>query len=283
MSGSLSALGLAYSIQIIPDLSVGVTLNIWDDELTNSGWKSKNTVNIYNSFMIASTGMSERTRISRTLKDEYAFQGVNFNIGAIWRTARDLTVGLVFKSPFTADISHDRELSVVENGEIVSDAKSSSEEEMRMPMSYGLGAAWRTSDYLTISMDVYRTHWEDLKIEDENGNGISPITNKALEDADIDPTWQFRIGMEYLLMNPEVDYVVPLRCGFFYDPAPAVGSPDDYYGFSLGSGFGMGRVVFDMAYQYRYGNNVGESLVDGSDFSQDVEEHLIYSSFIFHF
>jgi hypothetical protein len=27
-----------------------------------------------------------------------------------------------------------------------------------------------------------------------------------------------------------------LRSGLFYDPAPAEGSPDDYYGFSLGGG-----------------------------------------------
>ena len=74
----------------------------------------------------------------------------------------------------------------------------------------------------------------------------------------------------------------PFRGGVFYDPAPADGKPDDYFGFSLGSGIAVGSFVFDMAYQYRFGKDVGESLVEGFDFSQDVEEHTVYMSIIIH-
>ncbi len=41
--------------------------------------------------------------------------------------------------------------------------------------------------------------------------------------------------------------------------------------------------MFDMAYQYRFGNNVGTSIMKEWDFSQDVEEHTVYSSLIIHF
>jgi len=97
----------------------------------------------------------------------------------------------------------------------------------------------------------------------------------------IDPTHQVRMGAEYLFITP--NYVIPLRGGIFYDPAPAEGSPDDFYGLSLGSGIAKGRFIFDIAYQYRFGNDVGTSIMKNLNFSQDVDEHTIYSSVIIHF
>ena len=89
------------------------------------------------------------------------------------------------------------------------------------------------------------------------------------------------MGIEYLLITTK--YVIPLRAGIFFDPAPAEGRPDDFYGLSIGSGIAKGRFVFDIAYQYRFGNNVGTSILQDLDFSQDVKEHTVYSSVIFHF
>jgi len=79
------------------------------------------------------------------------------------------------------------------------------------------------------------------------------------------------MGAEYLFIKEK--YVIPLRGGIFYDPAPAEGSPDDYFGFSVGSGIAYKRFVFDIAYQYRFGNDVGTSILQNLNFSQDVEEH----------
>jgi len=108
---------------------------------------------------------------------------------------------------------------------------------------------------------------------------------KSKDESDIDPAHQVRFGMEYLLVNPKSNYVIPLRAGVFYDPSPAQASPDDYYGFSLGSGFSMDKWVFDIAYQYKFGNDVGASFTQGPSVSQDqdVEEHMVYSSLIIHF
>ncbi|KPA12341.1 hypothetical protein MHK_007451 [Candidatus Magnetomorum sp. HK-1] len=79
---------------------------------------------------------------------------------------------------------------------------------------------------------------------------------------------------------------------FFYDSTPAEGSPDDYFGLTLGSGYAhefkdkiykIKSIIFDIAYQYRFANNVGESVMEETSFSQDVDEHTIYSSLIVHF
>ena len=132
-----------------------------------------------------------------------------------------------------------------------------------------------------MSADIYRTEWGDFIRKDAEGNRTSPITNAPESESDIGPTHQVRLGGEYLFINPP--YAIPLRAGLFYDPAPAQGGPDHYFGMSLGSGLAYGRYVFDVAYQYRFGNNVGKSMVQAYDFSQDVQEHSVYASLIIHF
>jgi hypothetical protein len=148
-------------------------------------------------------------------------------------------------------------------------------------MSYGLGLAYRFSDELTVAADVYRTEWQDFILTDSNGNQISPISWASKSESDIDPTHQIRIGAEYLFIGKK--YVVPLRGGIFYDPAPAEKDPDDFYGFSLGSGIAVGRFIFDIAYQFRFGKDVGEFIFGEREFSQDIYEHTAYLSLIVHF
>lgn len=91
----------------------------------------------------------------------------------------------------------------------------------------------------------------------------------------MDPIYQVRLGVERLFVTSQ--WVLPLRLGIFYDPAPAKGSLDDFFGLSIGDGE---RFAFDMAYQYRFGNNVRKFMLDGFDFSQDVREHIVYASVI---
>ncbi len=155
------------------------------------------------------------------------------------------------------------------------------DEELAMPMSYGFGVAFRFSDRMTLSADISHTAWQDFILTDADGKRISPITKGPARKADINPTTQARVGAEYLFIKPK--YTVPVRVGFFYDPAPAQGTPDNYFGFSIGSGIGIGRFIFDAAYVYRFGRNVGESAVPGIDFSQNVNEHSFYTSMIIHF
>jgi len=149
---------------------------------------------------------------------------------------------------------------------------------MTMPMSYGIGIAYRFSDNFTISADIYKTLWNDFKFEKSSGEKVSPITGN---DTETDPTTWFRLGAEYLIVSEKI--VIPIRAGIFYDPAPAKGSPDDYYGFSLGSGISWKWFSFDLAYQFRFGNNVGSSMFQDFDSYQDVREHRIYTSLIYYF
>ena len=77
--------------------------------------------------------------------------------------------------------------------------------------------------------------------------------------------------------------IFPVRAGLFYDPEPAEGSPDDFWGASLGTGIAYKRFVYDIAYQYRFGRDVRTVSVGDADSDQDVDQHTVYMSVIFHF
>ncbi len=275
-SGGLSALGIAYSIQIVPQLSFGFTLNIWDNDLTSNKWEKISHV----TGTMTMTGSSPITIDNFDLmeKDKYLFNGLNFNIGMLWRITDKLTTGLVIKTPFTADIKH--EDYAINQNQLNKDAY---DEKLDMPMSCGIGILYKISDEFRVSADVYRTEWQDYIYTKSDGKKMSLITNDSKDESDIDPTYQVRFGMEYLFVNPESHYVIPLRAGVFYDPVPAQASPDDYYGLSLGSGFSMERYAFDIACQYKFGNDVGNSFTQIFSQDQDVEEYTMYSSFIIYF
>ena len=279
--GGLSAIGIAYGMQITPQFSFGFTLNFWEDGIYNNDWKQ--TTHQQGS----GTVLGNPCTFESAMNDKYSFNGFNINLGILWNITNKVTLGAVFKTPFEADLRHEStfiySLDYPEHPEAYSsDSISSIEDEtLDMPMSYGIGLAYRFSDLFTASLDIYRTEWGDFILTDSKGNETSPITGRPISESDIGPTHQVRTGGEYLLIKPK--YVIPLRGGVFYDPAPAEGSPDDYFGFSLGSGITYGRFIFDIAYQYRFGNNVGTSILKNLNFSQDVEEHTVYSSVIIHF
>jgi len=288
-TGNLRALSPAYAIDITPDFSLGFTFNIWTDKLFwSNGWTSDTTVyrKAYQGGMLNSRGTI--AFISKTTDHDryYGFSGFNMNIGFLWDINSFVTFGGVVKTPFTADMKHERVTTYTGKtpGIPFSRTRKQLKEDvdLDMPISYGLGLALRFSDKFTASFDVYRTEWDHFRLKDGNGNYTNPITGKSNHESDVDSTTQVRLGAEYLFIFTRT--VIPLRCGLFYDPQPSEKNPDDFWGFTLGTGISIGDLIFDCAYQFRYGNNVGgDVLVDVPSISADVTQHLLMWSFIYHF
>lgn len=277
--GGLSAIGLAYSVILTPDFSVGVTLNIWNDDLSENNW----TQTTYQ----ASRGSIGDNNISAYYSsvDKFSLSGVNANFGILWKPNWRFAIGAVLKTPFPATIDHEHRLNSVQTATISEPEEKVLSATLKMPMSYGIGLSYRFTNNLTAALDIYRTEWDNFEYEEESKT-TSAITGKV--DSDISPTVQVRMGLDYR-MNVG-DWVVPLRAGLFYDPAPAEGNPDDIYGVSLG--FGVTRFFensfvkgfsFDAAWQYRRGEDINEYILQDIKFSENLQEHSIYSSLIFYF
>jgi long-subunit fatty acid transport protein len=280
--GTLGPLGLAYAVEMTPKLSFGLTLNIWRDNLLGSqnGWEEAYNAHIVDALRDVFGNITINTIDVHLVDEYYDFSGENANFGVLWDVNEYLTIGAVVKMPFTATIRHKHTRADLPSENFEEEVK------LDMPTSYGIGLACRFSDEFTIDLDIYRTEWSDYTFTDGQGNELSPITGRLKSESNIKDTTQVRIGGEYLLIKPEKNLVVPLRAGFFYDPEPADGKVKDYYGFTLGSGIGHKRFIFDIAYQLRWGHNVDTSNVintTSADAKADVSQHLILASVIYHF
>jgi long-subunit fatty acid transport protein len=282
--GYVGAAGIAGAIQIMPNLSLGVTLNIWTGKLFwDNGWKE-----VFTERAVGTQGGVPVT-IDTLVSDEYAdFRGINANFGFLWNITPSFSLGGVIKTPFDASIDHKFTFSqTTQFGPPVSTTLIRQqglveEVELEMPLSYGLGLAWRISDSLTLDLDVYRTHWRDFILNDSSGNRFSPIDGRPESQSDIKDTTQVRVGGEYLFLFPEKHIAVPVRAGLFYDPEPSQGDVKDFYGLSVGSGIAYKRFIFDVAYQLRWGRNIDTgNLIAASE--ADITQHTILASMIIHF
>jgi long-subunit fatty acid transport protein len=280
--GGVKALAPALALQIIPQLSIGITLNFWTDELFwENGWSeryyAKGKGNI--------RGIPIETEDN--IYEKYSsFKGFNCNLGFLWDINSKVTMGGVIKTPFTADLHHRYKFHTQQtyptyDRTIKGGYEFSEGVELKMPMSYGLGFAFRLSDALTLSFDLYRTEWSEFFMEDGEGHDTSPIDGKERKHSHVHDTTQVRTGIEYLIIKEET--VIPLRAGLFYDPQPSEEHPDDFFGFSLGTGIMVKNVVIDWAYQFRYGGNVRGDSIGLPDTKEDVTQHSILMSIIYHF
>jgi len=288
--GDLYAIGLAYCTMVHPDVYLGFTLNYWGDFIHKNTWKQhyRESGNVIMPPPPAPDGIEGYYIAHKT--EEYSFKGWNVNFGFWWLVNQNLRLGGVIKTPFSADIHHKTSWMYqihypsAPESNITKQSKTSSNETLHMPLSYGLGLAYNASDTLRFAFDIYRTNWDDFELEQTGGIRTSPISGQ--NSSNMNPTTWLRSGVEYRIekKNTYKSYTsYSLRSGLFYDPAPGEGKTDKVYGFSLGFGIAHKAIVFDMAYQYRTGNNVGRSALPSFGFSQDITEHKLYSSLIIHF
>jgi hypothetical protein len=283
--GDLSAIGLAYCIRIVPEFSIGLTYNLWENPFGINGWeqKSKQTSHGVVSFP-DQTHFPFHSRY--TIYDRYRFKGRNLNLGILWKITPKMSFGAVLKTSFIADLKHER---IIASSLSMNNQTSSvpshriNNKRFHMPESYGFGMSYRFSDQMTASFDLYKTSWQDCYVEDDAGQKRYPFVDPFIQAPEIDSTIQLRMGFEYLYLNAHNSrYIVPFRWGLFYDPAPAHQKPDHYFGFTIGTGLASGPNIFDMAAQFRFGNNVGGSILKDMEFSQNVLEIKLYASFIYH-
>ena len=316
--GYLKALSPAVAIQVTPAFSLGLTLNYFRPSLGSNWDTNYNDIfqGLYNITIVTNTKppLSPATNstvaaynisLSTNYHDEFEFKSslnpldifrkkTSYNLGFLWNINQYLTLGGVFKAPFTAKVKYREGYSYTQDMENVANPADASHtsipftviadetQEIEMPASYGLGLASRFSDVFSMDLDVYRTDWQNFLLRQASGREISLITGQEISKSDTKSTHQVRLGAEYLFLV-KYKYIVPLRGGIFYDPEPTEGKSDAFYGITLGGGITVGSFVFDMAYQYRWGNGVRKVRLGQEEIFQDVKQHTVYTSFIYHF
>lgn len=222
--------------------------------------------------------------------------GVNGTLGVLWLVDSRWSLGVCLDLPYSLDGDQttttvsEVEIRDAATGEVLgrSEEREEAVQEVsyRFPLTWSAGGACRLSEALTASLDLSQTLWSRYKLILEDGTQINPLNGEAYGEDGVEDTFAVRLGGEYLLIAPGTE--VPFRGGLFWEQRPALGAPDDYVGFSLGSGFSLGRdpgkLIFDLAYVFSYGANALDNVFGpDADVRGKVIESKILGSLIFHF
>ena len=285
--GSLHTLSPALAFQISPSFFIGLTGNIWNNNIMDNGWENRTIQDTVGFDQVGEKiGHSE-------IYEKFDFSGFNMHLGFLFKSGylsflrgkRRFRFGGVLKTPFDADIQHERQDIFSEKyhedpfWDFHKETSISQKLTLKMPLSYGLGFSFDFSDSFSAALDVYHTYWDQYLMVYPSGKERSPINKELKEEADIKPTTQLRLGVEYLIQNPK--RIIPIRMGVFYDPEPAGNRPDDFYGVSFGTGISY-RELFslDFVYQFRFGEKSEAAFMDKEHIAGYVSQHYFYTSVI---
>ena len=279
-TGGFDVVALGTGLRVFNSLRIGGTLNRW--------------LNGYTQTFIREPRVG-RTRGRVDQVSHYELSGWNANVGMIWEPFASLNLGVVGKTPFTADVSLRRERTDFSPSSSTFTRNGAASDALRLelPGAIGVGASWRPVGQLTLSADYTRTFWsragfrnfftlaptpegEEPLAPEESGDfyPIVPYPTFTVEASDAE---QIRAGFEYVLIHDRVRW--PIRAGYFSNrqtfPAADAASPW-FNGATLGLGMGVGPLMLDVAFVYETGDYVDPSLFQQSLNARRVLVSLIY-------
>ena len=299
--GSLSALSPAFGFELTQNLSLGVVWNLYDSRIIGSNeWKTRNNFRSVSSL----NGRIPTISWGEIAEDYTNVRGNNWTFGLLWKPTERWSVGAVYNTKFSTTVDYTRSFRSRGAGRDTLQAFDKERRRIEWPQSYGAGIAYRfPNDRLTVSFDWTRREWDNYVEINARGERTSPITGLPKEVSRHKATNTFRLGAEYVFIDPDrpvQNYLPSLRAGLFIDPEPSSGrkdnpfvidlgirgdgSPENYYGASLGAGLLIrNRVNIDVAYQYRWGRDVRIDTFGFYETNADVEQHALYVSTVIYF
>lgn len=269
--GAVAAYSLAggLSMPSYPEIAIGASFNWYTQSLFNSyTWQTKTK----ETFSISTPILSYTAAVFEGTETYDDFRGHNFTFGILWnlyeRHGNMLTLGLVYHTPFTANVDQE----IVYTGTINPDVSLwQDSKDIDFPQSLGAGANYRISDTLSVAFDVEWKEWSKLEYKGASGESTSPFNSD---------TMAYRLGAQHLTFSEGAESMLAYRAGLFYEQLPISDVPDPLpvYGPSLGLGW-IVREQFslDFAYQFRRGK------LDEDNLAYDTREHFLVGSFIKYF
>ena len=223
--------------------------------------------------------------------------GLNATLGARFVANKFLTLGISVDLPWSADSDQTRKVttsSTTFNGSKTKVLGMSEETEIErnevafeFPFFATVGALMRWNWNFYTSLDVRFVDWSSFAYDVKGEGKINPLDGTPHGQNAIKDTWSARLGTEYLFQWDERKLEFPLRFGLVWEQRPALGDPDDYYGFSCGSGLAIGkdpgRFIFDIAYSYLRADDVQTVVPEQDSLSTDTVQHQLFVSVIKHF
>ena len=229
-TGGIDAITPALAIQITPKFSLGLAGNI----VMNS---YKETYN---------ADYSDGDYYEETYEESYS--GFNLNSGILAQLNKQISVGAMFRFPFT--LSVEQEENSWSSSYIGTGSLPLYEYEITMPMMFGVGLAFRPSENMTLAFDYERRNYSSSEMTGPySSTGADTTYNWGMQNVN-----QLRVGMEYLFVGQNA--VFPVRLGFRTNPQvwPALEWKEDASGNWSSDSTGLNGTVFTGGFGMKFGN-----------------------------
>lgn len=215
-------------------------------------------LNIYYGMMDMARPQAVSQGIYTQYSEESTGLGYGFSAGLLFKPIEMLSVGLSFKTQATVAMegtAKNPALAAMNLGE------TDFSRDMSWPMWIGGGVAVRPMKGVTIAADVHYSQWSEaaneLPTDYKDWKNIPGMDeSKTTLHLEWEDAIQIRVGMEYML-----DEKLALRLGYYNDPAPApdktlnIAFPNiSYNGFTVGAGYEVGILTFDLGVEYLIGS-----------------------------
>src|SRR2546427_5407023 len=195
--------------------------------------------------------------------------GVGFNIGALWRPVKESSLGAVYRRGPRYNMRQTVEagplgLVSIQPPVLITPPRQIYDFSLKVPDVYGIGAAYRPLDRLTIAADAVRIKYSQLR------DGFQLVFNSATDlqpkDYKLDDATEFHVGAEYVMFLRSIP--IAARAGFFTDPDHRIryrgadvtsrvlfpGGRDQYHGTA-----GLGFVPFP-GVQFDFATNISSEI-----------------------
>lgn len=232
--GSVDLVSLATAVRVTPRLSLGVGLNLWRGDWTETSNLTRSPLDGTASAFVV-TSQENRVR------------GTSANLGLMLTYPR-WSVGVLHQMALSSD--YDGRVGVT-----TSDA-APFEESFRgvlyFPRALGVGAAFRPAPRWTVALDLTRDDWSDAYVD--VGFGRESFLDGLPKDRTSSrDTTSVNVGAERLFVAE--GHVIPLRFGAAWEPQgwghPYTRDHADYVMWAVGTGYNTNSLKLDAGFQMR--------------------------------
>ena len=203
--GGLYVWGFSGAMDVSKNLSLGISLNLWDGNYDGVWQLTEEDVEQH--------WPMQWDIIDTKQTDEIDMDALNIVFGGIYRVTRDLNLGFSIASQTNIEINGERleEYRVYDFGEPIPEPDYYNIEylDTEIPWHFGVGLAYSQKIFM-LSADFQFVPWSEI-----DQNREDPGLRKMYDDV-----WKFRIGGEVLVPGAPVR----ARVGFYTDPIPYQGT-----------------------------------------------------------
>lgn len=235
-SGYIRTHNLGLSRQFGDSLSLGIAVNYEKGSLERSYWES---------------WVGDDINISSLQKHD--LKGFYLNGGIILDPSQGISLGLVFRTPYTRKADSD---SLVHNltppGGTDIRIDSTGKSSTKRPLMLGAGASYLVAENLRLAVDLSFFNWANYEVEYIGVPAARDFKN----------TLTVNLGAEYKLETTlfKRQIKIPMWTGFSYDPQPVREPSIRNYSLSLGFGFHGSHLFLDAGGSYIWESGSGDGL-----------------------